>query len=259
MANYYFLSSLLPELKIGEPSPLSFHDLDELFEANLLHVDYEKTVIVRRMIDIENIRRLWQGNPVDHRGNLTDKDIEEALLIQDGLPEYVFNYIEEYSSDEDRLQYFSSLTSNFFVNEIRRNEGFLRDYLSFERDWRLVMLGFRVKRLGRDVSHELQFEDSDDMIVAQMLAQKDSKKYEPPDGYEDLKPIFKENVGDPLKLYKALCEYRFKRVEKLLVGELFSIERILGFLVQLIIVEKWNELDHQEGKVIVNKVVKALS
>ncbi len=258
MSNYYFLSSLLPALSIGEPSPLPFNELEDLLEYNLSKDDYEKVVVLRRMIDIENIRQLWRENPVDIRGNLSDKELEESLLVGEGLPNYVYRFLERYHSIEERLHYFSHLVRDFYVREITVHTGFLQQYMTFEREWRLVMLGFRAKQLGKDVSSELQFEDPYDTIVAQIIAQKDSKRYDPPERYGDLKALFEELYDKPLKLHKALNKYRFQYVGKMIEGDFFSIDRVFGFFAQFLIVEKWIELDEQEGKVIINNVLKAL-
>ena len=39
-------------------------------------------------------------------------------------------------------------------------------------------------------------------------------------------------------------------------GDMFSIDRVLGYHAQLLIVEQWMELDEQQGKAIVDKMVK---
>ena len=116
------------------------------------------------------------------------------------------------------------------------------------------MLGFRAKLIGRDISKELQFEDSSDIIVAQILAQKDAKSFEPPYGYENLRFIFEKYQSEPYKLHKAFCEYRFVKIAELESGSFFSIERILGYMMRLLIVEQWIELDAQEGKKMIEMI-----
>ncbi|MFQ5728988.1 MAG: DUF2764 family protein, partial [Waddliaceae bacterium] len=143
--------------------------------------------------------------------------------------------------------------------EIQLAEDFVQEYLAFEREWRLVLTGFRAKKLGRDVTAELQFEDPYDEVVAQILAQKDAKTYEPPIRYSDLKTLFEEHYGAPMDLYQALCEYRFRKIEAMYGIDVFSIGRILAYLAQLIIVEKWLDLDKKQGLQVVDAIVKEAS
>jgi hypothetical protein len=109
------------------------------------------------------------------------------------------------------------------------------------------------------VAAELQFEDPDDEIVAQILAQKDAKTYEPPERYSDLKALFEEHYDAPMELYQGLCEYRFEKIVQMYGIDVFSIDRILAYLARLIIVEKWLDLDKKKGIQVVDAIVKEAS
>lgn len=257
--NNYFIAASLPELQVGYPPELSFQQFEQLLRDNMTAKDYAQAQVIRRFYDIQNIRRFWKGKSLDVRGNLNENALEDALLTQMGLPEYVFRYLEKYDSEESRLHHFPALIETYFSEEQERAEGFLEWLLEFEREWRLVLLGFRAKMLGRDLTHELQYEDPDDEIVAQILAQKDAKSYEPPARYEGLKVLFEEHADDPLALHKALSEYRFGKLEEAYGVAVFSLDRILAYMAQLIIAERWLELDKKQGLEIVDQIVKEAS
>ena len=253
--NYYFLANILPPIQIGETPDLSFIDFTRMLGLNLKDRDQEKVAVIRRYFDLQNLRLLWQQEELDLRGNLSELELEEALLMEEGFPDYLFQFLKKYEGLPERLRHFPALITHYFREEASVAEGFLQDYLTFEREWRLVLMGFRAKKLQRDLTTELQFEDPTDPLVAQLLAQKDSKNYEPPFRYEELKPLFEEHAEAPFDLHKAMCEYRFKKINALMEGDLFSIDSILGYLAQLIIVEKWLELDDQQGTQIVERII----
>lgn len=257
--NYYFLSAALPDIQIGYPPDLTFNAFDFVLRMNLSEEDYAKTIVMRRYYDIQNIRSFWMDKELDDRGYYNVNDLEESLLTRMGLPEYVFEFLERYEHLEERLHNFSALFAAYFRHEIPKAEGFLREYLIFEREWRLVLTGFRAKKLGRDITQELQFEDPYDEIVAQILAQKDAKAYEPPTRYSDLKALFEEHYNAPLEIHQALCEYRFNKIEAMYGIDVFTISRILAYMAQLIIVEKWLELDKKKGLQVVEEIVKEAS
>ncbi len=263
MTEYYFLASLLPPLEIGHVPGLGFKELKVLLDANLTGGDQEIVQQFLRVLDLQNFRAYWGGEPLDPRGNVRASEIEQTLLEfqwpnGEEFPDYLRDYLEKYHSPAERFMHFGWLMGDFFTHQIEQQFGFLRNYFAFQREMRLVLVGFRAKELGRDVSLELQYEDPKDPLVAQILAQKDSKVYEPPFEYKDLKPIFDEYGHSPLELHKALTEYEFNQIVELWGGELFALDRILNYMARLVLVERWLELDVQKGIQVIDTIEKGI-
>ncbi len=257
---YYFITTALPKLDFDQPPEISFRELEILLKDNLTRSDYDKVRVVRRLYDIKNIRAFWQEEELDFRGNLDASFLEEALFSPDSLlnitfPSYIYQFIDKYDDVQKRLDHFSELVVLSFKEELKHSSGFLHRYLAFERNLRLILLGFRAKQQGRDVALELQYEDPEDIIVAQILAQKDAQGYFAPEEFEDLIPLLENYYNKPLELQKALCEYRFNKIDEMLGFDLFSIDRILGYMIQLIMVENWHALDREQGIKVVDKII----
>lgn len=248
MGNYYFLAASLPPLNLGVQPDIAFEELLNRLKINLNKEDYEKSVVLRRYFDLVNIRALLLQEEIDPRGNLNEKELDEALLIKSLLPDYVFDFLDQYETSRERIAHFPELIARFFSEEIPKQKGFLKRFLTFEREWRLVLIGLQAKMAGRDIAKELQFEDFSDPLVAHLLAQKDAESYEPPVEYRELKEKLQTAGNDPWEYYRVLAEFRFNRIEELAGNVLFSIDWILGYMARLIIVEHWNELDEERGK-----------
>jgi hypothetical protein len=248
MTQYYFIGTSLPPLRIGVKPEISFHELRDLLRMNLTPPDLEKFQDLLRLIDLSNIRAEWMGRPLDDRGNFQSNQLEEALLVREGLPEFINTYLDQYDSIEDRLRFFPSLyTAICLEMQEKYPSGFLHEYYTLEREIRLVLTALRAKRFGRHLTRELQFEDSSDPLVAEILAQKDAAEYTPPLEYLVLKALFIRCAGDPKELYRALLEYRFEKIEELEEKGPFSIDAILGYAARLLLVESWNQLDEIQG------------
>ncbi|MCC5831418.1 MAG: DUF2764 family protein [Chlamydiales bacterium] len=263
MTEYYFLANLLPPLEIGRVPSLGFPELKELLRNNLSEEDQGRVRQFLRLIDLENLRSFWAGESFDPRGNLNRDEMEQALLdiqwpVGEDFPLYLQDFLDKYHTDEERLRHFPLLMSQFFELHMEYETGFLKDYYIFLREMRLVMVGFRAKKMGRDVAYELQYEDSTDPLVAQILAQRDAKSYEPPFEYKELKPIFDEFGDSPLDLHKALNEYQFNQIVEIWGGEIFSLDRILNYMARLILVERWLELDVQKGIEVIDTIEKEI-
>lgn len=252
MSNYYYLAASLPALEFPCIPDINVSTLRETLKLNLSQADLKKVETLRLFVDICNIRPLLLEEEIDPRGNLSEKELDEAILVKDFLPEFVFDFLDKYESLSDKLKHFSELVSLFFTHEMPEQKGFLKEYLSFEREWRLVVLALRSKTAKRDLVKELQFEDFSDPLVAQILAQKDADQYEPPSEYKELKDRFTACGPDPWLQNKMLSEYRFNRIEDFVHDGQFSIDYILAYLAQLMIVEHWNELDKERGMVILD-------
>lgn len=244
MSKYYFVGTYLPPIRFDAPPEISIGELDTLFRDNLNESDYRKLVEIRQFYDILNLRSLWMKQELDPRGDKTPMELEEALITHSGLPEFVYEFIDRYPKKEDRIHHFPQLLALFFKLGEKKNHSFLRKYLKFERETRLIMTAFRAKKLGRDLSVEFQYEDPEEDLIAQLLALKDAPDFELPEEYKELKVLFEKYSDQPMELQKALDEYRFNEIEKLVnMADVFSFERMLAYFIQFLIIEKWAEIN----------------
>jgi Protein of unknown function (DUF2764) len=257
MSNYYFVGTLLSPLSFDTRPEMTLAQLDELLADNLTIHDYKKILIARRFYDVLNLRSLWLGEPLDVLGEMSKIELEEALANQVGLPAFVYKFVDTYEKNSERLHHFPLLLAKFFQDVRTVKDSFLRHYLTIERELRLVLTAFRAKKLGRSLSVELQYEDPEEELIAQLLAQQDATTYEPPEKYQDLKVLFDKYGNDPIALQRALDQYRFEVLDNLVdPADGFSIDRILAYFLQLILVSKWFELDRARGIEIVDTIVK---
>ena len=88
-----------------------------------------------------------------------------------------------------------------------------------------------------------------------MLAQKDAISYEPPPEFLSLKEKYLACGPDPFLQFKEISKWRFKQIDELAIEPLFSIDWILSYMAQLLIVEEWNQLDAEKGEIILQAFV----
>lgn len=257
MSNYYYLGAFLPPLEFPKQPEVSLASLRPYLELNLSKEDLQKLQALRLFIDIANIRPLFQEQEIDPRGNLDEKGLNEAFLDKTSLPSYVFDFLAENETLEEKLRNFASLLAQFFKEEGQKYKGFLHSYFAFEREWRLVLLALRAKKLRRDLVKELQFEDPSDPLVLQILSQKDAEQYEPPAEYKELKEVVEAAGADPVEQNKACALYQFRKIEEMKEKGLFSVDSILAYLAQLMVIENWNELDKMKGKLVLDTFKKS--
>ncbi len=258
MANYYFLATLLPPLKVGSPVELGSKELEFLLQQNLNRQDLGYFSVLKRLIDIDNIRSIWLKTPFMPGGEFDQYELEDRLFFKEGLPAYVLDYLEHYREKSERIENFPELLHRYFATESGSQNPFIRSYLTFEWHWRLVFVAIRALDLGRSVEHEFRHEDQDDPFVAELLARCKEKHFEAPAPFTGLKALYESRKSAPLDLYQALSEWRFNYIEELIEWEFFSLERILGYVAQLEICEQWLQLDKLKGLEIVEEMMEVV-
>ena len=253
--HYYFVATSLSPLSLKVEPENSFAEIKDDFKMNLSLQDLKSVHALLEPIDLYNVKALWLGEPLDERGTILGKELEEALLVRESLPEYVSDFLDSHDSDEERLRYFPSLVSSMYA---QKREGFLGEYFTFEREVACILSALRAKKLRKDLIQVFQFEDPTDPFIAQILAQKDGPEYVPPAEYEDLKTLFVENEQEPEKLADALAMYRFEKFGEWESREHFTMDRILAYAARLLLVEDTLSLSEKERQEAIN-IIESLS
>ena len=158
MKNYYYLATVLPKLEIGVKPEITYQEFVTLLKDNLTPSDYDKTRRLRWLYDLRNVRSYWKRGAPGLLGNLNQVELEDVLLTREGgqLPDYFYDFLDEYQSKEDRLKYYPKILSEYFASEAVESTGFLRKLRNFERKMRLIFTAYRARQLGRDLTVEFQ-------------------------------------------------------------------------------------------------------
>ncbi len=258
-SKYYYLAASLPLIELGSPLPFHFKMLRHFLRENLKLADMEKVGTIRRYYDLKNMRALWTNGILLPYGNLNASELEEAVTSKSLLPEYVTDFLMRYPETSERIEAFPVLIKEYYEKESELSAGFVKEYLLFERGWRLTLAAFRARSQGRDLLKEFQYENTQDPLVMQLLLFKESKSFEPPTEFAGLKPLYEMHGNSPLELHQALCEFRFRTIEDLVELDTFSIDRICAFLVQFIIAERYLDLDRHKGIKFIDSFTKEAS
>lgn len=252
---YYFIGTLLSEVKIGEKPKLSFVELKQLLRDMLTSSDYKRVEAVLEIENLENLRALWSSRSASPYG-LSEHALEE-FLYNELQSNYLKDYLDKYTTAEMRLQHFPELFTAYYQEKlIFQTQGFVAEYLHFEWTFLLIQSAFRSKKLNRNLEDVLQVEDRKEDLVQQLIAQKDSNSFIVPQEFKPLQEILERYYSSPIELYQALCIYKFEKLEELAGSAVFSIERILAHLLQVMIAERWLGLDKDKGSQLVDQYIK---
>ena len=256
MSRFFFLANFLPPLKVGEAPQISFKDLMALYRENLSGSGWKKVQMLRFYIDIKNIERVLKSFPIDSRGVFNQKELEDALLYQRELPEFLLNFLRDFPSPSKQLDRFPKILVLYFQEIEKKCRGLVQDYFRFERKWRVVFAGYRAKNLGVDLLSQLQDEELSHPIVSEVLAQKDSPDFVFPIEFEDLDKRLTSIKDNPMEQYRLVAEYQFDFIEEKMEQAPFSLDYFLGYLLQLLLVEDVDFLDGKKANSYLNEMMK---
>lgn len=256
MRRYYYLAASLGDLELETKPALELSEFLEELSIYLSAKDMRCVSVLRELIDIENIRRLLLEQKLDPRGNLSEKELDEAVLGKVDLPDYVLNFLDAFTTNQSKLEHFSALFAGYFEKHVKTGSLFLDQYLQFERELRLWISILRAQRLGLDFNHVLQFEEAKDPLVMSMLVQAGSLELRLPEPFNVVKDIYITCLDNPALLHKKIELFRLSKIDELIQDRWFQGDSILGFLAKLFIIEEWQSLSPSLGLEYLNRFTK---
>lgn len=256
---YYYVVSSLPELKFASKLPFTVQEFISEYSNELIA---EKKLIDVLLLknDIRNLK-LYFENDLNKKTftqpsiyNL--EELKEIILIKENVPEFISEFLDKYESNEEYLDNFNELEQTYLVYGAAVENTFLHTYFQFELNFRNVISALRSRKKDIDVI-KYSVGDEDAIIVSRI---KNNKSL--PDfaiggevvWIDKLIQIFDKD--EPLNLEESLDKIRFEQINSMIDLLDFQTEKILAFIVQLSILERWNKFDKEKGRKYTYDIVK---
>jgi Protein of unknown function (DUF2764). len=239
--NYYFLLISLPKIQLGQPPEIGVNELKWLLHQNLRPKDLALVEALFRLFDLENLRQLWLGRPLNPLGNWDRFQLETALLQRELFPQYVRDFLNIYGTTEERLVAFPKLLKEYYRIESKTSSHFLSWYLSFLDQCRIVMAFLRGRATGRSIMEEMAGEKSaglQETLGEALQRQVNLRDIDIPLELTPLVALFERYQKMPLELDQAFDRYLFDQIEEFVEMQFFSIDALLAYLAEYAIAYK---------------------
>lgn len=257
--NYYYLVAGLPELVL-EQSKIPFSPAGFIGE-------------IRKMLHPEDLQRVeWLMYPFDHHkllnlvfktslkgksfGKFSSLQLEDGLKEPGSLPAYMDRFYRAYLDEMPiwpQMSWENQLTQLYFDQAlVVHKEGFLRDWLVFENHLRNILAAwnireFRMPAEGQFIGHEDVVED-----MLKSHARDFGLLSEFP-FLDKLLQVLEQQ--DLLEREKAIDRIKWSYIDELNTFNYFTIDVVLGYLLKLIMLERWLDLDVESGQAAINNVM----
>lgn len=264
---YYhcFVAGLADLVFDAGKSYLNMTEFREELKSTLHPDDYYNASILFLPYDNKNIVAFLEGrtDAWDLLGNYSPQDFEEqkrilfSILREDNiLPDYMVEIMNRWFQEEngiDRIEIGNILTEGYINMALNSGNRFLEQWIRFERDLNNIFIFMNSKSLKLDAG---TFLIGDDPFTKELEEIYDrGKDFAIPSEPEYASMIFKTATDNEfLERERKIDIARWDYVDSITSFEYFTIDLILGYLIKLSIVLRWNKLEPETGKMMLQKL-----
>jgi hypothetical protein len=259
---YHYLVAGLPELLLDEGRlKVGLGDLKTEFQRDLDSHDIELVNCLFLKFDNSNILNLLQKKDFefDSRGNFSRELIEAQIKESDGaLPWYMNRFIDCFKADDrgnPDMSWDNILETYFYQHLAKIDNAFLRDWFTFQLNTKNVISALICRRYNLQMEHQL----IDHNDINENLLRSNARDFGIAQEFPEIEKIITAfESGTLLQREKALDILNWQWIDENVFFHYFSIERLLGFMLQFAMVERWMGLDRKEGELMFNKLLERL-
>jgi hypothetical protein len=266
--NYYCLIAGFPDL-IPDDKKLHFSsvELRNYLREEIHPADFELVKLFYLPWDHENLISLLFDSEFewDERGNYSREKLEEfvdkkqfELINPSEFPAYFIDFIEFYHDDEEEFPKIAAvkfLTEGWYKTLAGSGNKFVAEFGEFKQNMANIMLALNGRK------HDIPFEEAiiGDDEVTHALKRSRARDFGLANEINDIETIVQifeiENILDrELKLDMHTWQF----IDEITFFNYFTVEKILGFVQKIFIVERWFELDKEKGQQIFNQLLEEL-
>lgn len=256
---YYYLIAGLPEIALEQTkAPFTVQEFlveleerlapDDLGSVRLLLLPYEHDLVIGLLRRDAATPHPW--------GRYEAEALADQLKEPGPLPDYFYRFQEAYRRETPiwpGLSWENQLTWLYYDYALDQAEGFLYDWLRFERDLRNFLVASNCRAYGLPLSGQLIGDDGFTTALAHSHAGDFGLANDHPFVDRLLQAL---EYDDPLRREQAIDYLKWQFIDDANTFHYFTIEVVLGFLLKLIMLERWLGLDNQAGREAIEQAIR---
>lgn len=257
--NYYYLVAGLPDLLPDQGKvKISVADFKTEIESYLKPEDFLLVKILFLKYDNKNLLNLLQKQTFafDSKGNYDQDLLEEEIKEQDVriLP-YLADFIKSFKEglrENEEISWENDLEARYFDYLQTIKNDFLKEWFEFSLNIKNITTALNCRKYSFRPENEL----IGDNFVVQSILRSNSRDFGLMQEFPEIDKIL--NIWDNgtlLEREKQLDMLSWQWIDEHTFFHYFTIEKILGFILQLEIVERWLSLDYQTGEIMFRQLL----
>lgn len=259
MRNYYYaFIAGLPEISWDDRKPAVMVDaFREMAVEQLKQKDIDLINLFFIPADnIQVIRLLSKQDPnLDLRTLYTPEQLEEEIAYPSGaLMPYLSEFIKEFK--EGTLKYNLSpenvLSRMYYDALLNSSNAFIRDYAEFNLNIKNLVTAINARKYGREIASEVIGDNEFVKILKSATSGNFGLTQDYP--YVDKVVALMNNIN-LVERERGIDMLFWNFIDEKLTYEYFSIEKVIGYLLELMIVERWSKMSSESGREVFMELV----
>lgn len=226
---------------------------DDIKLGDCLYYDFD-------ILNLNNIL-VKRALPFVPRGVFSLEELQEEIAEPQRLPDFMKKFVDAFMgrSDDDIIEVSEAnhkLTEAFYEFASHSPSPFLRKWFDFDRSLRNIQAAYLSRKTNRDPERYLVVGGSaaeDVEIILKNFNVGDFGIKPFVDFADRLFQIFE--IGNLLERERKLDLLRWETADELSKYNYFDMDRILAYLVQANIIDRWSKLDEERGKLIFTELI----
>lgn len=251
-SNYYYLVAGLPDLLMDQGKvKVSVTEFKAEIEPYLDVHDFELVKILFLKYDNKNLLNLLQKQTFtfDSKGNYVQDFLEEQIKEQDDrLLAYLAAFIQSFKEglrENEEISWENELETRYFQHLGNIKNDFLKDWFEFTFNIKNITTALNCRKYNFRPENEL----IGDNFVVQSILRSNSRDFGLMQEFPEIDKLLSIwEAGNLLEREKQIALMYWQWIDDHTFFHYFTIEKILGFMLQLEIVERWLALDRQTGE-----------
>jgi len=259
--NYYYLIAGFPDILLDERKVhFTLIELKEELKYHLHPKDYQLVEYLFLQYDNINLLNILQKKEAEFNplGNFSESLLIDEIKEPEKLPSYMKKFLETYHEENPihpNLSLENQLTWLYFDFMLEQKNEFIQKWVAALRNLNNIFAIYNSRKF------ELNFENQmiGDYELTEAAKKTTSKDFGLVNEFtyiDEIIGIFENN--DILEQEISIDLLKWKYLNNLNTFNYFTIEPILAFVIEFIMVERWSKLDTEESNKMFKKMLNEL-
>lgn len=256
--NYYCLIAGLPDILVDQKKiPFSLIELKKELQYQLHPKDYQLVEYLFLPYDNINFLNILQKKDAEFNplGNYSESFFMDEIKEPENLPGYMKKFLEAYREEKSihpNLSLENQLTWLYFDFMLEQKNEFLRDIFTIIRDINNIFTIYNARKFGLNIETQMigNYELTE---AAKKTTSKDFGLASEITPIDEIIGIYENN--DILEQEMSIDLLKWRHMNNLNTFNYFTIEFILAYVLNFIIVERWSNLDTEQSKKTFRKIL----
>ncbi|MEX0986956.1 MAG: DUF2764 family protein [Bacteroidales bacterium] len=261
---YHYLVSGLPNISPEDKKPWATNvSFRKYLEEHLDPDDFTQVRYIFLKEDHQNIISfLSSGKVTEGAGNFTIDDFRDydqvagdPVTMANSMPPYMVDVLDNYCTGEKILsptEINQALAEGYYHFIMENGCSFLKTFNEF--DYNLNNLLAFVKAGDRQMDQK-KYIAGDSPLAVHLQNNAGKTLVKDPDFEQFDEIISNAGTASFAEEERKNDLLRWRVIEELTLFEDFTIDRVLGYLLQLLIIERWSKLEKEEGELTLRKII----